>query len=159
MWSVVILGPNIFGLWWSAVVCDIQADQNFRLLHLRLRWRNKVTRNCVWTGNNQKLASVACFMLNYISDLFSYENTIQKNLLVQNSPHKQNYLFYVYRNKHSVSDARMTKQKHVTWSPWLGLLRSTRRCANSMPTLRTNFVIRPILALSLIHIWRCRRRG
>jgi len=26
MWSVVILGPKIFGLWWSAVVCGIQAD-------------------------------------------------------------------------------------------------------------------------------------
>ena len=28
MWSVVILGPKIFGLWWSVVVCGVQADPN-----------------------------------------------------------------------------------------------------------------------------------
>jgi len=32
MWSVVILGPKIFGLWWSVVVCGVQADRNCTLL-------------------------------------------------------------------------------------------------------------------------------
>jgi len=27
MWSVIILGPKIFGLWRSAVVCGVQADR------------------------------------------------------------------------------------------------------------------------------------
>ena len=30
MWSVIISGPKIFGLWWSVVVCGVQAD---RILH------------------------------------------------------------------------------------------------------------------------------
>jgi len=32
MWSVVILGPKIFGLWWSVVVCGVQADRSFAVL-------------------------------------------------------------------------------------------------------------------------------
>ena len=37
MWSVIILGPKIFGLWWSAVVCGVQADPTGALITRLLR--------------------------------------------------------------------------------------------------------------------------